>query len=132
MQESKGDVKTKDELLTENQALKKEIAEMSNECKQVKIIRDNLEREIRKYRAEPFQQKVKDGVRKFDRDLIDMLRNAKGVDGKNRFVDNDEILQRLNVSLRETEYVQSIYNQLSIFEEYHLLESGTKGWRWKE
>ena len=131
MQDSKEGIKTKDELLKENQSLKKEIAELSKEYKQTKIIRDNLEREIRKYRAEPFQQIIKDGDRKFDRELIDILRNTKGVNGKNRFIDNEEILSRLNVSPKETEYIQSIYNQLSIFEEYNLLESSTKGWRWK-
>lgn len=130
--ESKEEIKTKDELLKENQALKKEIAEISKENKQTKIIRNNLETEIRKYRAEPFQKTVKDGTRKFDKELLDILRNAKGVDGKNRFIDNDEILSKLNVSRQETNYIQSIYNQLTIFEEYNLLESSTKGWRWKE
>lgn len=131
MQEAKEGVKSKDELLKENQSLKKEIADLLKEYKQTKIIRDNLEREIRKYRAEPFQKIVKDGDRKFDKELIDILRNTKGVDGNNRFIDNDEILSRLNISPQETDYIQSIYNQLTIFEEYNLLESSTKGWRWK-
>ena len=54
LQESKGEIKTRDEIIRENQALKKEIAESQSKIRQLTIIRDNLEKEKRKYRAEPF------------------------------------------------------------------------------
>jgi len=131
LQESTGEIKTRDEVLKENQVLRKEISELLKEYKQVKILRDNLEREIRKYRAEPFIKPQKEGVRQFDSELLDILRNAIGANGKHRFIDNDEILSKLNISYEETDVIQSISNQLSIFEQYNLVQSSTKGWRWK-
>lgn len=131
LQETTGEIKSRDEVLKENQALRKEISELQKEYKQVSILRDNLEREIRKYRAEPFLKPHKEGIKQFDRELLDILRKAIGANGKHRFIDNDEILSRLNISPQETDVIQSISNQLSIFEQYNLVQSSTKGWRWK-
>jgi hypothetical protein len=64
--------------------------------------------------------------------LIKLLRNAKGVDGKIRYMDNEEILSRLGIEITETTAVKAISNQLSQLEAYELIESSTKGWRWKE
>lgn len=131
LEESTGEIKTKEEISKENQDLRKEISELQREYKQVSVLRDNLEREIRKYRAEPFLTPDEGGIRQFDRELLDILRKAVGANGKHRFIDNDEILSRLNISFQETEAIQSISNQLSLFEQYNLVQSSTKGWRWK-
>jgi hypothetical protein len=128
-----GDVsKSRKDIEAENKNLRKEIYEFQSKLKQITIIRDNLEREIRRYRAEPFLNGSFDGVRRFDKELISILKNAKAVDGKNRFVDNDEILNRLGVKLSEVDSIKAISNQLSRLEGYDLVISGSKGWKWKE
>jgi transposase-like protein len=132
LKESEGVVKSRGETEKENKNLRKEIAELQNNLRQITIIRDNLEKEIRKYRTEPFLTMSFEGIRQYDKELITLLKNAKSVEGKNRFIDNDEILSRLGVTHMETEVIKSISNQLSRLEEYGLVESGTKGWRWKE
>ncbi len=124
--------KSKKDIEEENKNLRKEIYELQSRLRQVTIIRDNLEREIRRYRAEPFLDTSFEGVRQYNKELISLLRNAKAVDGKNRFVDNDEILSRLGVDFSETNSVKAISSQLSRLEGYGLIVSGTKGWRWKE
>ena len=126
------EVKSRKDIEKENKDLRKELSELQNHLRQVTIIRDNLEREIRKYRAEPFLDTSFEGIRQFNKELISILRNAKAVDGRCRFIDNDEILSRLGVKFSETESVKAISNQLSRLEEYGLVVSGTKGWRWKE
>jgi predicted RNase H-like nuclease (RuvC/YqgF family) len=123
--------KSRKDIEEENKNLRKEIYELQNRLRQVTIIRDNLEREISRYRAEPFINESFEGVRRFDKELISLLRNAKAVDGKNRFVDNDEILSRLGVKFSEVDSVKAISNQLSRLEGYDLVISGTKGWKWK-
>jgi transposase-like protein len=132
LKESEGIVKSREETEKENKNLRKEISELQSNLRQINIIRDNLEQEIRKYRAEPFLTKSFQGIRQYDKELITLLKNAKSVNGKNRFIDNDEILSRLGIAPKETEVVKSISNQLSRLEEYGLVESGTKGWRWRE
>ena len=132
LNESKGEVKSRKEIDKENKDLRKEIGVLQSSLRQVTIIRDNLEKEIRKYRAEPFLTTSFEGIRKFDKELITLLKNAKSVEGKNRFIDNDEILSRLGVEYTETDAMKAISNQLSRLEGYGLVESGTKGWRWKE
>ena len=126
------DVKSRKDIEKENKNVRKEISDIQNKLRQANIIRDNLEKEIRKYRAEPFLAASFEGIRQYDKELITLLRNAKGVDGKIRYVDNDEILSRLGVEFSETESVKAISNQLSRLEGYGLVESSTKGWRWKD
>ena len=126
------EVKSRKDIEKENKNVRKEISELQGKLRQVNIIRDNLEKEIRKYRAEPFLSTAFEGVRQFDKELISLLRNAKGVDGKIRYVDNDEIISRLGVEVSETDSVKAISNQLSRLEGYGLVGSSTKGWRWKE
>ena len=130
--ELEDEAKSKKDVEEENKNLRKELYDIQSKLRQVTIIRDNLEREIRKYRAEPFLDESFEGVRQFDRELISLLKDAKAVDGQNRFVDNDEILSRLGVDFSEIDSVKAISNQLSRLEGYGLVVSGTKGWKWKE
>ena len=126
------DVKSRKDIEKENKNVRKEISELQGKLRQVKIIRDNLEKEIRKYRAEPFLTTSFEGIRQYDKELIALLKNAKSVEGKNRFIGNDEILSRLGVAYTETDVVKAISNQLSRLEGYGLVNSSPKGWRWKE
>ena len=125
-------VKTRKDIEKENKDLRKEISELEVKLRQVTIVRDNLEKEIRKYRAEPFITTSFGGIRQYNKELIKIIRNAKGVEGKMRYIDNDEILSRLGINTNETESIKSISNQLSQLEAYGVIESSTKGWRWKE
>ncbi|KYK23244.1 hypothetical protein AYK25_10185 [Thermoplasmatales archaeon SM1-50] len=126
------EVKSIKDIETENKDLRKEISEIQSKLRRETIIRNNLEKEIRKYRAESFLSPSSEGIRQYDKELITLLRNTKSREGKRRYIDNDEILSRLGIEFTETEAVKAISSQLSRLERYGLAESSTKGWRWKE
>jgi len=131
LQEVEGEITSREDLARENESLRKEIARLHEELRVETSLRENLEIEIRKYRAEPFLNPEFEGIRRFDRELIDILRKAEGTERPFRFIMSDEILQRLGVESREEEAVRSVSTQLTILEAYGLIESGTKGWRWR-
>lgn len=131
LMEKEGETVSKDDLLMENLALKKEISRIQNELRIMTLLRENQEQELRKYRAEPFLSPSFEGVRQYNKNLIDLLRNTEGTEGKLRYVSNDEILQRLSIGRKEEEAIQAVSNQLTFLEAYGLIESSTKGWRWK-
>lgn len=62
---------------------------------------DNLERELRRYRAQQFLEPGFEGVRRFGLELIELLRKGEALS-------KDEILDRLGVDPSETEYVKAI------------------------
>ena len=62
--------------------LKKEVADLRSSLRQEKTIREKLEKEIRKYRAEPFLKPDFEGVRHYDKELIELLRSTKDLSGK--------------------------------------------------
>jgi hypothetical protein len=132
LQETDGEVTSRGDLARENDNLRNEVARLSEELRVENNLRENLEREIRKYRAEPFLNPEFEGIRRFDRELIDILRKAEGTETPHRYVTSDEILQRLGIESREEEAVKAVSNQLTILQAYGLVESGTKGWRWRE
>ncbi len=130
--ELEDEVKSRKDIEKENKNLKKEISELQDNIRQLNIIRDNLELEIRKYRAEPFVNPPAEGVIHYEKELINILRNAIGINGKKRYLDNDEILARLGVKPTDIKSIKSIYIQLSLLEGYGLIKSTSKGWKWKE
>lgn len=131
LEEVDGEVTSREDLARENESLRNEVAHLHEVLRVETSLRENLEIEIRRYRAEPFLNPDYEGVRRFDKELIDILRKAKGTDKPFRFVTSDEILQRLGVESMEEEAVRSVSTQLTILEAYGLVESGTKGWRWR-
>jgi len=77
-------------------------------------------RELRRYRAQPFLEPHFEGIRRFDRDLIELFR-------KEETLSDEEILDRFGVDPSETEYVRAILKQLEILGEYGLIEFTGKG-----
>lgn len=119
-----------EELEEENEALRKQVADLMEKLRQQTIIRDKLEREIRKYRAEPFLAPGFEGVRQYDKELVNLLRNTKGVDGKPKVLSDREIMENLGIHPTEEEAVKALTKQLDALMQYGLVESLPKGWRW--
>jgi len=89
----------------------------------LKILVENLEKELRLHRARSFLEEGFVGVRRFSRELIDLLKEHKALGP-------DEILELLNIDPAETELVKAINKQLEILEEYGLVEYSGRKWRW--
>jgi septal ring factor EnvC (AmiA/AmiB activator) len=116
--------KPRGELVKEITAVKNELRELKDDNRQKKIVIERLENELRKYRAEVFLEERFEGVRKYDRELIGILKR-RGV------VDSDELLQDLGIDPRESELVKAVSRQLDNLEAYGLVATTKRGWRWE-
>ena len=89
----------------------------------MEILVEKLEEDLRRYRSQMFLDEGYSGIRKYDRKLVDVLRDP-GVHG------NDEILSRLGVKPHEHESIKAISNQLENLQSYGLVRSTPRGWEW--
>lgn len=124
--------RTRGELEEENEALRRQVSGLRDRVRQLSIIREKLERELRRYRAEPFLVEGFEGVRRYNRELVELLRSTRGVDGKPRALSGQDMLEYLGIDPTEEEAVKAISSQLANLEAYGLVRSTPKGWRWVE
>ena len=85
---------------------------------------DNLEKELKRYRARPFLVEGFRGIRRFDAKLVRLLKRG----GTHS---NDEILEHLGISPEDVDLVKAVNQQLELLERYGLIEYTGRGWRWK-
>lgn len=86
---------------------------------------DNLQSELRYYRAKPFLEENFTGFRKYEKDLIELFRDRKKVM-------SNEILDTLGINPKESDTVKAINKQLENLERYGVIEPIAGGWKWKE
>ncbi|MEM2522802.1 MAG: hypothetical protein QXW82_06605 [Candidatus Bathyarchaeia archaeon] len=115
--------KSRDELIKENEELRQQINELSRRCRLLERAVDRLEEELRAYRAKPFLEEGFEGVRTYERELIDLLKNRVIVSG-------EEILAYLGISPTEHEVVRAVTRQLENLERWGLVKSSARGWKW--
>jgi len=115
---------SRSELIRKLRDAEEELKKARNENRLLKRLAENLDNELRRYRAQPFLEESFEGVRKFDRDLVELLR-------KGGSYAQDEILAHLNIDPSESDLVKAISKQLEALEGYGLLEYKGRGWRWK-
>lgn len=112
------------ELIERLKASEGVLKELQGENRMLRKLSENLDRELKRYRAEPFLEEGFEGVRKFDRELIEMLKEG-------RPCSEEGILARLDVDPAESKLVKAVTKQLEILEAYGLVEYGRRGWKWK-
>ena len=124
-EESKKHYVSRAELLKQLKEKDEEIIRMQHDNRLLKMLADNLDKELKKYRAKPFSEDKGHfkGIREYDKDLIDLLR-------KNQTIDSDHLLRDLGISPKDTELVKGINKQLHYLEAYGLVEPTARGWRW--
>lgn len=104
--------------------LKDEVTELRKKLERKDKVIGRLEEELKKYRLEKFSDEEFEGVREFDRELVEVLKEG-GWHG------DGEILRRLDIDPRDTDLVGAVRGQLGQLESYDLIKSGRRGWRWK-
>jgi chemotaxis protein histidine kinase CheA len=112
------------ELIKRLRDAEEELKKVKNENRLLKKLAENLDNELRRYRAQPFLEKAFEGVRRFDRDLIELLR-------KGGSYTEEQILTHLNIDPSDTDLVKAVSKQLEALEGYGLLEYKGRGWKWK-
>ncbi|RKY67788.1 MAG: hypothetical protein DRQ24_12430 [Candidatus Latescibacterota bacterium] len=113
------------ELIKHLKNAEEELKRLRNENRLLKRLVDNLDNELRRYRASSFTEEGFEGARRFDRELVELLRKG----GSYR---DEEILVHLNIDPSDAELVRAVAKQLEILEAYGLVEYVGRGWRWKE
>jgi len=112
------------ELIKKLRDAEEELKKTRNENRLLKKLAENLDNELRRYRAQPFLEEAFEGVRRFDRDLIELLR-------KGGSYTQEQILAHLNIEPSDSDLVKAVSKQLEALEGYGLLEYKGRGWKWK-
>jgi len=112
------------ELIKKLRDAEEDLKKVRNENRLLKKLAENLDNELRRYRAQPFLEEAFEGVRKFDKDLVEMLR-------KGGSYTQEDILVHLNIDPSDSDLVKAVTKQLEALEGYGLLEYKGRGWRWK-
>ena len=122
-QEEEPGYKSRGELWKEIKRLREELKETARQKRLLDLVVDKLEKEVRRYRAQPFLQPDFEGVRSFQKELIKALREGGVISSK-------ELLSKLDIDPFEHEAVKAINKQLEILQAYGLVEPSPRGWRW--
>lgn len=102
-----------------------EIHKLTEENHTLKLALEHVENELHRYRAEPFMEDSFPGVKKFDRQLTELLRKGKPIQ-------SDQLLVQLRISPKETEVVKAVSRQLESLASWGLVRKSHHGWRWVE
>ena len=101
-----------------------ELKQLRSENRLLHKLVENLDKELKRYRAKPFLDDAYVGVRQFDKNLIELLRGG-GI------LSDEEILSSLNIDPADTDFVKAASKQIEALEAYGLVEFTGKGWRRK-
>jgi len=112
------------EILKRLNVAEEELKKLRGENSLLKKLVDNLDNELKRYRAKPFLEESFEGVRRFDKELIDLLKEGGSYT-------DDMILSRLNIDPSNADLVKAVSKQLEILEAYGLVEYVGRGWKWK-
>ncbi len=113
------------ELIKSLQERDEELKQLRKENTLLRQLTDNLDRELRSYRAKPFLDEEFRGTRKFDQELVNLLKSGSSYSG-------EELLARLGLEPSESDLVKAVSKQLEILEKYGLVEFNRGAWRWRK
>ena len=124
-QEQDSDYTSRTNLIEEVRRLREESEEIKRDNRILRTAYDRLEKELKRYRAQPFLEEDYTGVRRYSKELASLLR-TRGM------LTSEEILGALGVKPGEHEMIQTISKQLENLEKYGLVQSSPRGWKWRE
>ena len=123
LRQEEPDFKSHSELCKENNELKQQVQELSRQVRLLDTVVDKLEQELRRYRSAPFLEEHFEGVRNYDKKLIDLLKSKE-------IVTDEEIFSHLGIAPSDGEGVCAISKQLAALESCGLVTSAPRGWKW--
>lgn len=124
LQQADPTYKSRGDLWNEVTTLREQLDKALQTNRVLEIAIERLEAEVQRYRAQPFLDDSFTGIRQYQKALIAVLRTAR------RPVESTDLLSRLGIALTEQEAVQAISKQLEYLEDYGLVQSSPKGWKW--
>lgn len=118
------DFKPRGELMKELSVLRQDNKELRDELRLKNVVIDRYEEELKRYRSMEFIDKGFEGVRRYQKELVDLLKRG----GTH---DSYRILEALGINPNESDLVKGLSKQLEDLEAYGMVESTSKGWKWK-
>jgi hypothetical protein len=113
------------ELIKRQRKNEEELKKIRDDNRLLRKLVENLDVELKRHRAQPFLEESFQGVRSFDRELIQLLREEE-------LLSDNEIFSKLNISFNDTDMVKAVSNQLQTLESYGLVEFTGRGWKWSK
>jgi len=123
MQEEDPDFKPRGELIKKMRELEKEVEKLSSDIKIKNIVIDKYEDELKRYRKKDFADEFFEGERINQKNLIDLFK-------KKVTIKEEELLGLMKIDPKDPDSMKVLTNQVRSLEEYGLIESSRKGWRW--
>lgn len=117
------DFKPRGELVKEIGKLRSENKELRDDLNQKKIVLEKYENELKRYRSEAFLEDKYEGVRKYNKDIMAILKRGA-------VIDSYALLEELGIDPKETDLVKAVSKQLEDLESYGMISSTQRGWRW--
>jgi hypothetical protein len=122
-QEEEPEFKSRSDLWKENNELKQKVQELSRQCRLLDTVVDKLEQELRRYRGQPFLEKGFEGIRSYEKELIDLLKSKD-------IVTDGELFSHLSIAPSDGNAVRAVAKQLESLETCGLVKSSSRGWKW--
>jgi len=101
-----------------------ELKDLRDENRMLKRLVENLDKELKRYRLQPFVEERFEGVRRYDRELIELLKKGDSYN-------DEEILAHLNIDPSDSDLVKAVSRQLEALGAYGLVDYRGRGWRWR-
>jgi hypothetical protein len=115
--------KPRRELAKEMETMKAEIKALRDDLRQKEIVLERYETELKRYRAQPFQAEDYRGMRRYSKELVEILK-ARG------HADSYKILDALGIDPRESELVRAVSSQLEELQAYGMVKTDGRNWQW--
>ncbi len=106
-EEGEAEYKSRADLIQQLRVKDESIERLTRENEILKLALERVETELRRYRAEPFLDENFQGIRGYDKQLIELLR-------KGETIDSDHLLRRLRINPRDTPLVKAVSKQLPV------------------
>ena len=117
-------IETRIQLIKDKKQLQNENRELIKQIKDKEKLAEIYEKEARSHSIKPFLEQDFSGIRKFEKDLIELFK-------KDIEVRKEEIYKKLHIDIMETDAMTAIQKQIEILERYGLLKDIGGVWRWK-
>lgn len=121
--DEESDFKPRGQLVIEIGKLRSENKLLRDDLNQKKIVLEKYETELKRYRSQAFVEDKFEGVRKYNRELIAVLK--QGI-----VLDSYKLLEELGIDPNDSQLVKALSIQLEELEAFGLVTSTQRGWRW--
>ena len=121
--DEESDFKPRGQLVKEIGKLRSENKLLRDDLNQKKIVLEKYETELKRYRSQAFVEDKFEGVRKYNRELIAVLK--QGI-----VLDSYKLLEELGIDPNDSPLVKALSQQLEELEAFGLVTSTQRGWRW--